>query len=129
MVCRRHWPRGDASGRPPCGTWLIICAVVARSPVSPRPSETAAPRTPVRWFLTFTADRVALARASVETEQDKDVWDLRLWGGAGWLSFTGGGNCHRAGSHPSRPSRPITQAWLKAAAKAWAAEALVRKNA
>jgi len=45
--------------------------------------ETAAPRTPVRWFLTFTADRVALARASVETEQDKDVWDLRLWGGAG----------------------------------------------
>jgi integrase len=87
--------------------------------------ETAAPRTPVRWFLAFTADRVALARASVETEQDKDVWDLRLWGGAGRLSFTGGGICHRAGS---RPSRPITQAWLKAAAKAWAAEALVSKN-
>ena len=87
--------------------------------------ETAAPRTPVRWFLTFTADRVALARASVETEQDKDVWDLRLWGGAGRLSFTGGGICHRTGS---RPSRPITQAWLKAAAKAWAAEALVSKN-
>jgi len=41
------------------------------------------------------------------------------------LSFTGGGICHRAGS---RPSRPITQAWLKAAAKAWAAEALVSKN-
>lgn len=87
--------------------------------------ETTAPRTPVRWFLTFTADRVALARASVETEQDKDVWDLRLWGGAGRLSFTGGGICHRTSSPPSQP---ITQAWLKAAAKAWAAEALVSKN-
>lgn len=87
--------------------------------------ETAAPRTPVRWFLMFTADRVALARSSVETEQDKDVWDLRLWGGAGRLSFTGGGICHRTSS---QRSRPITQAWLKAAAKAWAAEALVSKK-
>jgi integrase len=84
-----------------------------------------AARTPVRWFLTFTADRVALARASVETEQDKDVWDLRLWGGAGRLSFTGGGIGRRSGS---RPSQPITQAWLKAAAKAWAGEALVTKQ-
>jgi integrase len=87
--------------------------------------EGATARNPVRWFLTFTADRVALARASLETEQGKDVWDLRLWGGAGRLSFTGGGTCHRSGG---RPSRPITQEWLKAAAKAWAAEALASKN-
>jgi integrase len=87
--------------------------------------EGATARNPVRWFLTFTADRVALARASLETEQGKDVWDLRLWGGAGRLSFTGGGTCRRSGG---RASRPITQAWLKAAAKAWAADALVSKN-
>lgn len=87
--------------------------------------ETTAPRTPVRWLLTFTADRVALARCSVETEQDKDVWDLRLWGGAGRLSFTGGGTCNRSGG---RASRPITQTWLKQAAKAWAGEALVSKH-
>jgi integrase len=89
--------------------------------------DTAPPRTPVRWFLAFTADRVALVRSSPETEHAKDVWDLRLWGGTGRLSFTGGGISRRAAG--GRPSRPITQPWLKAAAKAWAAEALVTKNA
>ena len=67
---------------------------------------TAPRRTPVAWLLAFTADRVALARSSPELEQAKDVWDLRLWGGAGRLSFTGGGISNRAGG---RPSRPITQ--------------------
>lgn len=85
--------------------------------------DTAPARTPVRWFLAFTADRVGLLRSDLETEQAKDVWDLRLWGAAGRLSFIGGGTSHRYG--PSEESRPIRQAWLKAAAKAWAAEALV----
>ena len=86
----------------------------------------AAARTPVRWFLAFTADRVALVRSSLETEQAKDVWDLRLWGAAGRLSFTGPASHRHAGG---RPTRPITQPWLKAAAKAWAAEALTTKTA
>ena len=82
-------------------------------------------RDPVRWFLRFTADRVRLARACPETEQANDVWDLRVWGAGGRLSFLGGGICHRNGGSPTRP---ITQLWLKAAAKAkaWAAEALIR---
>jgi len=87
---------------------------------------TAPRRTPVAWLLAFTADRVALARSSPELEQAKDVWDLRLWGGAGRLSFTDGGISNRAGG---RPSRPITQPWLKKAAQAWAAEALATKTA
>ncbi len=80
-------------------------------------------RDPVRWFLRFSADRVRLARACPETEQAHDVWDLRVWGCRGRLSFLGGGICHR---NDGDPTRPITQPWLKAAAKAWAAEALTR---
>jgi len=85
--------------------------------------DTAGRRDPVRWFLRFTADRVGLARTCPEIEHANDIWDLRVWGAAGRLSFVGGGVCHRSGGDPSRP---ITQAWLKQAAKAWAAEALVR---
>jgi integrase len=84
----------------------------------------AAGRDPVHWFLRFTADRVRLARACPETEQANDVWDLRVWGARGQLSFLGGGVCHRNGA--GGPTRPITQPWLKAAAKTWAAEALNR---
>ena len=87
----------------------------------------AAARTPVRWFLAFAADRAGLVRSSVETEQAKDVWDLRLWGAAGRLSFTGGQTSNRRAG--GRPGRPITQPWLKAAARAWAAEALTTKTA
>jgi integrase len=85
--------------------------------------DTAGGRDPVRWFLRFTADRATLARACPETERAKDVWDLRVWGAGGQLSFVGGGVCHRSGSDPTRP---ITQPWLKEAAKAWAADALIR---
>ncbi len=85
-------------------------------------ADTAAARTPVRWFLAFTADRTGLARSSTESEQAKDVWDLRLWGASGRLSFAGNDAfCHNG----RQPSRPISQAWLREAAKAWAAEALV----
>jgi integrase len=87
---------------------------------------TAPARTPVRWFLAFAADRAGLVRSDPGTEQAKDVWDLRLWGAAGQLSFTGPVSHRRAGG---RPARPITQPWLKAAAKAWAAEALTTKTA
>lgn len=80
-------------------------------------------RDPVHWFLRFTADRVRLARACPDTEQAGDVWDLRVWGAKGRLSFLGGGICHR---NSGGPTRPITQLWLRAAAKAWAAEALIR---
>jgi hypothetical protein len=83
---------------------------------------TAAQRTPVRCFLAFTADRVALARSDPETEQEADVWDLRLWGAAGRLSFTGGAASPRY--QDAEATRAITQQWLKAAAKTWAAEAL-----
>ena len=83
---------------------------------------TAAQRTPVRGFLTFTADRAGLVRSDPETEQEADVWDLRLWGAAGRLSFTGGAASPRY--RGAEATRAITQPWLKAAAKTWAAEAL-----
>jgi integrase len=78
-----------------------------------------------RRFLAFVADRVALASSDAEAEQTKDVWDLRIWGGRGQLSFVGG-----TGSQPAsgRPARPITQDWLREATKRWAADALVSKR-
>ena len=88
--------------------------------------DTGGRRDPVRWFLRFTADRVALARACPETEQAKDVWDLRVWGATGRLWFGGGQISNRS---RSEPTRPITQPWLNQAAKAWASEALVRMTA
>ncbi|MGH2626852.1 MAG: hypothetical protein ACRDHY_09405, partial [Anaerolineales bacterium] len=50
-----------------------------------------------------------LAYRDPETERDKDLWDLRLFGRAGQLDFSG-----------------IRQEWLRQAAKAWAAAAVVR---
>lgn len=84
--------------------------------------DTAGRRDPVAWFLRFTADRATLARACPDTERVNDVWDLRVWGATGRLSFVG--STTRVGT----PSRPIRQAWLKEAAKAWAAEALMSKT-
>lgn len=83
----------------------------------------AAPRrTPVRWFCSFAADRAALALGDVSSEYERDCWDLRLFGATGKLSFVGGGTSPR---YPGRPATcPIAQAWLRQAAKAWAAEAL-----
>ena len=85
-------------------------------------ASSAPKRTPVRWFCSFAADRAALALGDVSSEYEKDCWDLRLFGAAGTLSFTGGGTSPR---YPGRPAaRPIAQVWLRQAAKAWAAEAL-----
>lgn len=85
-------------------------------------ASSAPERTPVRWFCSFAADRAALALGDVSSEYEKDRWDLRLFGATGTLSFAGGGTSPR---YPGRPAtRPIAQAWLRQAAKAWAAEAL-----
>ncbi len=46
-------------------------------------ARSAPARTPVRWFLSFAADRAALARANVSTGYEKDLWDLRLFGSTG----------------------------------------------
>jgi integrase len=53
------------------------------------------------------------------------VWDLRVWGHAGRLSFAGGLTVH-----PSRGERgrPVAQDWLKEATKACAVDALVCEN-
>ncbi len=51
----------------------------------------------------------------------QNVWDLRVWGQRGLLSFVGG----QALRHGVRDSLgPISQDWLRDAAKAWAAQAL-----
>ena len=85
--------------------------------------DTGAGRDPVRWFLRFTADRAALARSDPETERGKDIWDLRVFGAVGRLSFVG------STTHRGTASRPITQPWLKHLAQAWAADALVSMTA
>lgn len=77
---------------------------------------------PGRHFVRLAASQAAFVCSSPEAEYDKDVWDLRHWGKNGRLSFVGG----RALKQNGRPSvRPITQGWLKAAAKGWAADALI----
>jgi len=80
---------------------------------------------PAASFLRFAANRSTLASSTPQAEQAKDVWDLRVWGQGGRLSFIGDEGLHR---HAGDPVRPISQDWLKAAAKAWAAEALVSKT-
>jgi integrase len=83
--------------------------------------DTAGLSAPVRHFLHFTADRARLACSDMASEYDKDVWDLRLWGWKGRLSFIGGDALHRNG----RTTAPgIDQSWLKEAAKSWTADAL-----
>ena len=83
--------------------------------------DTAGLSAPVRHFLHFTADRARLICSDMASEYDKDVWDLRLWGWKGRLSFVGGGALHRNGR---TPAPGIDQSWLKEAAKAWTADAL-----
>lgn len=86
-----------------------------------------------RLFLAFTADRLRVALSSPELEYDHDVWDLRVWGHEGRLSFTGGLGPRRRmrspvdggpGGEYRQRARPVTQPWLRAAAKAWAFQAL-----
>ena len=83
--------------------------------------DTAASPLVVGRFLRFTADRVRLACAQVPNEYAKDVWDLRLWGWRGRMSFIGGDALHRNGR---TPAPAISQPWLKETAKSWAADTL-----
>lgn len=79
----------------------------------------------VRRFLEFSADQTKLVYSDTDSEQANDVWDLRLWGWRGRMSFIGGDALHRNGR---TPARAITQPWLKEAAKAWAGDALSSKR-
>jgi hypothetical protein len=80
---------------------------------------------PTASFLRFATDRAALAASTPQAEQAKDIWDLRVWGQSGRLSFVGDEGLHH---HGGDPVRPITQDWLKQAAKAWAAETVLSKT-
>lgn len=75
-----------------------------------------------RRFLNFTVDRVGLVLSDIESEYAKDVWDLRVWGRRGRLSFIGGQPLRHGSRHTVRPVR---QAWLRESAKAWACDALI----
>jgi integrase len=63
----------------------------------------------VRSLRTALAQHVRLALANPECEQAKDTWDLAVFGHRGSLSFAG-----------------ISQPWLAASAKQWAAQQLPR---
>jgi integrase len=74
-----------------------------------------------RRFVAHALDAIELAAKTPETEHAKDVWDLRVWGFTGTLSFIGG----QPVRHPGHLSaEPIHQGWLRDAAKAWAASRL-----
>ena len=81
---------------------------------------------PARRFLAATADALKLLGSSPECEFHNDVWDLRIWGHAGKVSFVGGHMLHVATR--GQPVRPITQGWLKEATKTWCADALITRS-
>ena len=64
-----------------------------------------------RDLLRSLADHCRLALSSPDAEQEKDVWDLRVFGHRGSLDFT-----------------VIRLGWLRAAARRWAAEDLPRRR-
>ena len=101
---------GAGSGSP-----MWCCGRSATPSAASRPSRSSecdpglAPGKRARSVLrAFTRD-VRRALADPGTEQGKDIWDLAIFGHPGALSFT-----------------KITQPWLAAAAKRWAAEQLPR---
>jgi hypothetical protein len=74
-----------------------------------------------RGFLARTIDAIELAAKTPQSECRKDVWDLRVWGFKGNLSFVGG----RQPNHPGhQPMPPVGQDWLRHAVKRWAAARL-----
>jgi integrase len=75
-------------------------------------------------FLRLTARELRLALGSVDDEIANDVWDLRLWGLKGRLSFCGPAGAARNGS--DNAARAVRQRWLRAGAKAWALDHLAR---
>lgn len=78
-----------------------------------------------RRFLALTVRALGLLATDAESEYTKDVWDLRVWGHRGRVSFVGGSDLPRT---RGEPGRAIIQGWLKEAAKAWSADALVCRH-
>jgi site-specific recombinase XerD len=64
-----------------------------------------------RYLLRSLADHCRLAMSSPDAEQEKDAWDLRVFGHRGSLDFT-----------------VIRLGWLREAAKRWASEDLPRRR-
>jgi len=105
--------------RPRPGDLRSVVAQARRAGVRSFEQLLAAPLNPSsRRFVARTVDALALAAKTPESECDKDVWDLRVWGFNGTLSFAG----TRQPNHPRhRPTPAIRQCWLRDAAKRWAA--------
>ncbi|MEV4640660.1 site-specific integrase [Actinoplanes sp. NPDC049548] len=61
----------------------------------------------VREFVSFVGKEIGRIGATPDVERHKDVWDLTVFGRSGILRFTG-----------------ISQPWLRAATKLWAADDL-----
>lgn len=80
---------------------------------------------PPRRFLVLTTRSIARLDTDADTEVAKDVWDLRVFGHSGRLSFVGGEVLHRS---RGETARAVSQLWLQLAVKAWAADSLVTKH-
>lgn len=78
-----------------------------------------------RRFLVLVARSIARLDADADSEAEKDVWDLRVWGHSGRLSFVGGQVLHKS---RGEMARPVSQWWLRHAVKVWAADCLVTKH-
>jgi integrase len=77
-------------------------------------------------FLRLSARELRFALGSIDDEIAHDVWDLRLWGQKGRLSFFGPQGAARNGRDTS--ALAIRQPWLRAGAKAWAVDHLARSG-
>lgn len=102
----RHGSRiCDKEVRPLCDA---ARAVQART-LTQVPTERLTKR--VREFVSFTVKEIGRVGATPDTERHKDVWDLTVFGQVGTLRFTA-----------------VSQPWLRAAAKLWAADDLPKRR-
>ncbi len=88
-----------------------VCDAARRAVVSSLLDLPEPPCAEDRHLLRALARHVRLTAADAGAEQGKDAWDLAVFGRGGHLVFT-----------------EITQPWLRAAAKAWAADDLPRRR-
>jgi integrase len=77
-------------------------------------------------FLRLSTRELRFALGSIDDEIANDVWDLRLWGQKGRLSFSGPQGAARNGRDTS--ALAIRQPWLRAGAKLWAVDHLARSG-
>ena len=77
-------------------------------------------------FLRLSTRELRFALGSIDDEIANDVWDLRLWGQKGRLSFSGPQGAARNGSDTG--ALAIRQPWLRAGAKVWAVDHLARSG-